>query len=220
MIEEEDIKQGTTVCFTAEDRQGTAKICGRFDPIYPNVAGVGVVLELLDRPPSLQSYPFSHIILFSDMLSPMPVEETSDDSKQNRACLVALGALPADPADPGVEIVAAKKDLNTKGNGPHWFRMVYRDKRWIYVSTESLPKGNLRASERRAEVRDRVYFGEIVVQHSLGKKVDSAWLVEEPDSEGRALVELNFHALRDGNIRFDLPDGSVLTLPDPRKRDR
>jgi hypothetical protein len=63
----------------------------------------------------------------------------------------------------GVSITGAKKDLNCKGRGPQWYRMVWRPGSWQYVSSDRLPAGNFLASDRRASVSGEVYHGEIVV---------------------------------------------------------
>lgn len=132
------------------------------------------------------------------------------------ACDIAAGRTPADPASSGKRIIGAKKDLNCKGRGPPWYRMVYR-RGWQYVSSERLPSGSFRAEERRAEVYGNVYPGEIVVSHDRGKPVDAAWLVLTPDAEGQVLRSIEFASRRDGKLSFSLPDGSEVVLPNPRE---
>lgn len=131
------------------------------------------------------------------------------------ACDIATGRSPADDAATGTRIIGAKKDLNCKGRGPQWYRMVYR-RSWQYVASERLPSGSFLASERRSEVHGNVYPGEIVVSHDRGRPVDAAWLVLTPDSDGKVLRKIEFASRRDGQLAFRLPDGSEVVLPNPR----
>ena len=132
------------------------------------------------------------------------------------ACDIATGRSPADAGATGTTITGSKKDLNAKGNGPEWHRMVYRGS-WRYVSDDRLPSGRYLASDRRASTSGEVYPGEIVVQHDRGSQVDSAWLACAPNSEGKSLVTCSFERQRDGQLKFSLPDGSEVVLPDPRR---
>lgn len=134
------------------------------------------------------------------------------------ACDIATGRTPADPSAPGEHITGAKKDLNAKGRGPEWYRMVYRGGSWRYVSDERLPSGTYLASDRRATVRGEVYPGEIVAQHDRGQPVDLMYLVCRPDDQGTRLVDCAFRRRRDGDLAVTLPDGSEIVLPDPRRR--
>ena len=143
---------------------------------------------------------------------------TQTDSRVTRATDIATGRTQPDPTGTGWTIVGAKKDLNCRGNGPEWYRLVLRDGRWEYVSTDRLPSGSFRASDRRATVCGGVYAGEIVAQHPRGGSVDSVSLVCEPDAEGCALVPCTFAARRDGLLAVTLPDGTVIAVENPRKR--
>lgn len=134
------------------------------------------------------------------------------------ACDVATGRTPADDAATGKRIIGAKKDLNAKGRGPQWYRMVYRNRSWQYVSTDRLPSGTFRASDRNAEVYGEVYPGEIVVHHDRGSAVDAAWLAATPNAEGKCLIKITFARRRSGNLAFTLPDGSEVVLSDPRAK--
>ena len=133
------------------------------------------------------------------------------------ACDIATGKAQADPTESGKEITGAKKDLNGKGRGPQWYRMVHRNGDWRYVSSDRLPSGSFRASERRASVSGEVFTGESVVQHDRGQPVDAAWIICQPDAEGKVMVLCEFSRRRDGNLGITLPDGSELVLPNPRK---
>lgn len=134
------------------------------------------------------------------------------------ACDVATGRTQPDDAETGTRVTGAKKDLNAKGRGPQWYRMVYRGGSWRYVSTDRLPNGAFLAADRRAEVYGEVFPGEIVVQHDRGSPVDAAWLVAAPNSEGKCMTKITFAKRRSGDLAFTLPDGSEVVLSDPRGR--
>jgi hypothetical protein len=157
------------------------------------------------------------------MLEPITTPETKyimtqTDSRVTRAADIATGRTQPDPTGTGWTIVGAKKDLNCKGNGPEWYRLVHRYGSWQYVSEERLPSGNFRAAERRATVSGTVFEGEIVAGHHRGGAVESVRLVCYPDSEGKVLVECVFSIRRDGLLAVTLPDGTVIALENPRKR--
>lgn len=134
------------------------------------------------------------------------------------ACDIAAGRASADPDAEGARIRGAHKDLNAKGRGPEWYRMVYRGGSWQYVSDERLPSGTYRASDRRATVYGEVYPGEILADHDRGKPVDQIWLAHARDAEGDALTECEFRRRRDGDLAITLPDGSEVVLSDPRRK--
>lgn len=143
-----------------------------------------------------------------------------DNSATNHitaACDIATGAVPSDPAAIGKNIRAAHKDLNCKGRGPCWYRMVYRNKQWEYFSDERLPGGNYLARDRRATVHGYVYLGELVCQHDRGKPIDAVWLACEPDEKDNVLVPCEYSSRRDGAIEVTLPNGQKMTVPNPRK---
>lgn len=129
------------------------------------------------------------------------------------ACDIANKKIPANPESKGIKITGAKKDLNAKGRGPEWYRMVYRGNGWSYVSRERLPRGNYLAAERRATVYGEVYEGEIIVEHDRGEPISGAKLVTNNEIP---LTEIEFFKQRDGNIKFILPDKTEIILPDPR----
>lgn len=133
------------------------------------------------------------------------------------ACDIATGKIPADPNDKGYKIIGAKKDLNSRGRGPQWYRMVHRNGSWQYVSNERLPAGTFSASERRAHVSGQAFIGEIIVQHDRGKPIDLAYIITGEGGEYDPKTEITFHARRDGNLVFVLPDNSEIILSNPRK---
>ena len=144
-------------------------------------------------------------------------ENAAIDTRIRSACDIAAGRAPSDPDALGKSITGAKKDLNARGNGPQWYRMVYRESGWQYVSSEQLPNGNYLASDRRATVYGDVFPGEIVVSHDRGKPVDAAWLICTPDEQGKVMTPCGIRKRRDGQLVFELPDASKIVLSDPRQ---
>lgn len=139
------------------------------------------------------------------------------------ACEIAAGRAPADPDATALRIVGAKKDLNCKGRGPHWYRMVFRNGAWMYVSTERLPSGTFRASDRRASVYGEVFPGEIVADHDRGGPLNAVGIAHERIVRGdRDKVVLTWmdppKKRRDGLLKVVLPDGSELVVPNPRSK--
>lgn len=135
------------------------------------------------------------------------------------ACEIASGVRTGDPSATAIVITAAKKDLNAKGNGSEWYRMVYRGGAWVYFAAGRLPRGTYLASDRRASVAGDVYEGEIVCRHHRGDQVDAVWLVVDGPRKGGErgfLASLEFTRGRDG-LRVILPTGAHVTLPDPRR---
>jgi hypothetical protein len=139
---------------------------------------------------------------------------------------IALGEREA--PEEGFRIIGAKKDLNAKGNGPEYYRMVYRNG-WRYVSTDRLPQGKIYASDRRATVYGDVYAGEIVAAHDRGQALDEAWLVIGENKGASKIpvagktgnswgIQIDIKKLRNGLLRFVLPDGRTIDLPNPRAR--
>jgi len=146
------------------------------------------------------------------------METTQLTERVTRAISIATGAVAADPSERGHTITGAKKDLNCKGRGDEWYRMVLRNGRWQYVSDDRLPSGSFRASDRRASVSGDVYVGEIVVRHPRGGRVESAWLVCDPGEDGKVLVGCGWGIRRDGQASVRLPDGQEVVVEDPRKK--
>lgn len=141
--------------------------------------------------------------------------ETTD--RIRRACDIAAGRAAADPSAPGKRIRAAHKNLNCKGRGDHWFRMVLRGSRWSYFSEERLPAGSFLAADRRCTVYGEVFSGELVCQHDKAKGVDAVWLACEPESSS-ALEECTFRKRRDGRLAVTLPDGTEVVVDNPHGR--
>jgi hypothetical protein len=143
----------------------------------------------------------------------MAMSETVLSEQAAMACKVAAGG-PADPGATGRKLAAAHKDLNAKGRGPWWYRMVWRGGSWQYFSEERLPAGTFRAAERRATVYGEVYPGELVCSHDKGGPLDDEVYLET----GTELVECKVTKRRDGQLAVTLPDGVEVLRPNPRKR--
>lgn len=137
------------------------------------------------------------------------------------ACQIASGETLADPEAQGVRVCGGFKNLNAKGRGDHWYRMVWRNKVWTYFSDERLPSGSFLASDRRADVKGDVFLGELVCQHDKGGPVDVMYLVitEGGDSAMGKMQSVEFSKRRDGGFNVTLPDGrTVVVVPNPRSR--
>lgn len=136
------------------------------------------------------------------------------------ACLIAAGEV-RDPSAPAISVVAAKRDLNSRGNGSEWHRMVYRDGTFTYFADGRMPTARYLASERRVTLRGDAYVGEIAVQHDRGGPVNAVWLVvgehHNPAGERKLIIPLAWSKQRDG-IRVILPTGTHITVPNPRSR--
>lgn len=135
------------------------------------------------------------------------------------ACDLAADRIKADINATGFRIRGAAKDYNARGSRrEHWFRMVLRNGSWEYVSSDYLPKANYLASDRCATVYGEVYPGELVVSHDLGAQVDQMWIVEaHPEESTKPLKKVEFSKTRAG-LKVVLPDGTELTVSDPRKK--
>lgn len=141
--------------------------------------------------------------------------ELHDSVKQ--ACEIATGRAQIPNDAPAIRVIGAEKDLNSRGRGPQWYRMVYRGA-WMYASSDRLPAGNFRAADRRATVYGNVYAGEIVADHDRGGPINDMYLVCADIGDGEHhLLKLSFQKIRSG-LRVALPNGETLDLPDPRSR--
>lgn len=136
------------------------------------------------------------------------------------ACEIATGRVEGEPNAKAVRVVGAKKDLNCKGRGPQWYRLVLRNGEWQYVSSDRLPSGSFRAAERRAQVHGDAYHGELTITHDRGADVDdTAYLiVVDPSVEdGWYMVDCPVARTRAG-LEITLPDGTIIRAANPRKR--
>ena len=133
------------------------------------------------------------------------------------ACDIAMGRLAPDPTESGHRTVGARRELNSKGNGPEWYRMVYRAGAWRYVSDDRLPRGTFLASDRRATVWGDVYSGEIMARHDRGQGIDRVYIVRPFGVDDQRLIVCAFVKQRDDNLRVKLPTGDEVTVSNPRK---
>src|SRR5690606_25920321 len=118
--------------------------------------------------------------------------------------------------DEAVRIRGAHRNISARGTvRERWYRMVWRDGRWSYVTSDREPRGTFLAADRRWSGYGDVFPGEIVVEHGRGGPVSDAYVVD-PDPEG-PLTRVEFARTREG-LRVTLPDGSTVDLPDPRAR--
>lgn len=138
------------------------------------------------------------------------------------ACRIATGQDEPSTTDAPIMVRCKHKDLNAKGRGPHWYRLAWRNKAWVYLSSDRLPSGTFLASDRRCTIRGEAYHGEILAQHDYGGPVDAAYLVAIPGPNAAAqdcLISLAKPVkLRDGSLRFELPDGSHVCTLNPRNK--
>ncbi|GIW60096.1 MAG: hypothetical protein KatS3mg087_1162 [Patescibacteria group bacterium] len=132
------------------------------------------------------------------------------------ACKIAKQEIEGDNSS--FNVIAAKKNVSSKGRiNEWWYRMRWDNasKKWTYISNERLPIGSFRARERYADVWGEVFNGEIIAQHDYKGPLTKVYLAVN-EQDGR-LVELAWQMDRSRqNIIIKLPDGSELTLPNPR----
>lgn len=149
-----------------------------------------------------------------------PVSEPTPPESVRIACAIATGEA-RDPAANAIPVRAAYRNLNSKGNGAEWYRMVYRNGQFTYFSDGRMPTGKFLASERRVTLLGDVYAGEIVVEHDRGGPVNDVMLVCDPftdsDGDARKFVSLKWSKQRNG-IRAILPTGASITVPNPRSK--
>jgi len=111
-------------------------------------------------------------------------------------------------------VTVAYKEYTKRGRClAHWHRLVWRDGEWVYPGHRRLASNDYPPLARWDYVEAKVWPGEIVADYSPGEPVSAMYLVPE-DTEPE-LVELSFRR-NDGVIEVVLPNGTVLTLPDPR----
>lgn len=133
------------------------------------------------------------------------------------ACDIASGAVPTPRDATAIELTAAHRDLNCKGNGTEWYRMVWRDGSWQYFSGRRMPARGFRASERRVTLTGSAYEGEILCAHDRGGPVDVVRLVVCDPTGKTKHIPLEWTKCRDG-LRIILPTGAHITLPNPRSK--
>ena len=140
-----------------------------------------------------------------------------------RAAKIAKGELQPEKEHENIayRFIAAKKDVSSSGRVRQlWYRMRRSPgtDTWEYYAEERLPKGNYRASERQATVYGNLYIGDLVASHDHAKPIDRICLVYYNLEENKAkLHDCEFAIVRGNLLLISLPDGSKITLPNPRK---
>lgn len=133
------------------------------------------------------------------------------------ACDIATGAVKPPEDIIGMSIRGGHKDLNAKGRGPWWYRMVLRNGAWTYFCEDRLPMGTFLAGDRRCSVRGDVYLGEVVAQHDKGGPVDAMYLIAPNVADNNMLCPVPFRKRKDGKFVVTLPDGREVVVSNPRK---
>jgi hypothetical protein len=142
------------------------------------------------------------------------------EAKYALECARARGDEPIPDDEPGQSILAAHCDYSARGKmREHWFRMAWRNDTWEYIG-ERLSGVGIHTHTRHQSSYADVWPGELIAQHDRGKPIDIIWLVVlVPDSKEPIIrrEKLQFTRRRDGKLAITLPDGTVLTRPDPRR---
>lgn len=133
-----------------------------------------------------------------------------------KACDIAAGRIQPDPADKGLTVAMCARDLNCRLVGDEWYRMRWDGNKWEYVTR--FPPLSKKASDRHVLVNGTVFFGDVLLQHQKGGGVTQILLVTTLEDGSPSLFHCPHAARRDGNVAFDLPDGTELVRPNPRTR--
>ncbi len=109
------------------------------------------------------------------------------------------------------------RDVSARGRcREHW--LVYRSGAWQYYGERLGPVGDS-ADTRYQTTRGDAYLGELIARHDRGGPVNAMYIVAPPTGEPqKKITPLAFRRRRDGQIDVSLPDGSTVTVPDPRRR--
>jgi len=140
-----------------------------------------------------------------------------------RAAKIAKGELQPEKEHENIayRFIAAKKDVSSSGRVRQlWYRMRRSPgtDTWEYYAEGRLPKGNYYANERQATVYGNLYIGDLVATHDHAKPIDRICLVYYNLEENKAkLHDCEFAIVRGNQLQISLPDGSKITLPNPRK---
>ena len=147
---------------------------------------------------------------------------TEIDSAVRDASDIAAGHREADEGENAIKLRGSDRDLNCKLRGTEWHRMVWRDGAWVYYA-DHLPRVDSigRAATRKCSTSGLLYGGEIVAQHDKGGEIDVVYVVVDGLSAKSGkhgyLYRVSYSRQRDG-LRIQLPTGTSITLPDPRRR--
>ena len=140
-----------------------------------------------------------------------------------RAAKIALGEIQPEKEHENIayRFAAAKKDVSSSGKIRQlWYRMRRSPgtDTWEYYGEGRLPRGNSSASDRYGIVYGNLYIGDLVATHDHGRPIDRIDLVYFNISENKAkLNECEFNIIRGNMLQIKLPNGSMITLPNPRK---
>lgn len=135
-----------------------------------------------------------------------------------RAARIAKGEIQPEKEHENLayQFIAAKKDVSSTGRIRQlWYRMRRSPgtDTWEYYAEERLPHGNYRAT-----VYGNLYVGDLVASHDHAKPIDKICLVYFNIEENKAkLHDCEFNIIRGNMLQISLPDGSKITLPNPRK---
>jgi hypothetical protein len=151
--------------------------------------------------------------------NPAPAPGQNPAAALAEACARARGEspIPGDEAPVG-RITAARKEYSARGRcQEHWFRMRWSGNQWEYLGERIGGPGGFRASERRQASFADVWTGDLLAQHDRGGPINAVFIVVPKSIEADNLAVCKFVRTRDGNLRITLPDGSVITRPNPRR---
>lgn len=138
------------------------------------------------------------------------------DSAIRKACDIAAERIKADPADKAMLVCLAGRDMNCRLIGEEWYRMRWTGEKWEYIVR--LPPLTRIEKDRHCLVNGEVFLGDILLQHQKGGGVTQILLVAALEDGSPSLFHCPHAARRDGNVAFDLPDGTEIVRPNPRSR--
>lgn len=135
------------------------------------------------------------------------------------ACDRAAGRSPVPPDAPAIRVRAAHKDVSARGSvREQWYRLalVLGEAVPRYFSDSREPCG-MRSAARHWTGYGEVPAGTILLEHDRGRPIDRIWLVHQPTG-GDVVTQCAFTRRADGRLSVTLPDGTVIAVPDPRRR--
>jgi len=144
------------------------------------------------------------------------------------ACDIASGSSRDDHAT-AISTAASWRRCNARGNGLEAYRRALSPgTSWRFVTSERLPRGTYRASDRNITLRGPVYPGDLVADFDRrlsGGASDGAaqhdgqiGLVISAGADGAEIVWMTSARQKDGTVRVILPTGAHLTVAGPEWR--
>lgn len=137
------------------------------------------------------------------------------------ACDRAAGRAETSPDEPTIRVPAAHKDISARGRVyEYWYRLALEPGETVprYFTEGREPYG-MRASARHWTGYGEVPAGTLLLQHDRGGPINEIWIVHQPvGQEQITLTPCAFNRRADGKISITLPDGSVIAVPNPRKK--